>query len=51
MTREQNRAFEALRNAWVAHHDLKMQRASIGDLVSSRVHLEDARLSALRSLR
>ena len=51
MTNDQTRAFDKLRRAWLNHHDLKMRRASIADLASSRTHLEDARLSAYRSLR
>jgi len=51
MTNEQNRAFDKLRKAWLNHHDLKMRRASIADLTLSRTMLEDARISAHRSLR
>ncbi len=50
MTNEQLRAFDKLRAAWVAHHDLQTQHAPVADLMSSRLRLDGARAEALRHL-
>ena len=50
MTNEQLTAFDRLRQAWVAHHDLQTKHAPVADLASSRMRLDGARVEAMRHL-
>ena len=50
MNTRQLRAFDELKEAWLAHHDLQTAHAPISDLAASRTRLDSARISALRHL-